>query len=69
MRGLTRVAAIAFKSAAIVFAVCAQTNESTCCSATYIENGEIEAFLGRSVKTGGKERHFGDQQRGPLAPG
>jgi mannose-6-phosphate isomerase-like protein (cupin superfamily) len=48
--------------------VAAQTpagnSESTCnrCSATYIEKDEIDAFLDRSVKTGGKDRRFGDQQ-------
>ena len=64
MSRLTGITRITFKAAAIVFAVSAQTNESTCnrCSATYVANSEIEAFLQRSVKTGGRERRFGDQQ-------
>ncbi|MBI1787117.1 MAG: AraC family ligand binding domain-containing protein [Acidobacteria bacterium] len=64
MKRLTAFARITFKAAVIALAASAQTNESTCnrCSATYIASGEIEAFLQRSVKTGGRERRFGDQQ-------
>lgn len=64
MRRLTRITRITLKAATVVFAVSAQTTESTCnrCSATYIPSSEIEAFFERSVKTGGKERRFGDQQ-------
>lgn len=58
------IAPIAFMAATIAFPVSAQADAPSCdrCSATYIANGEIEAFLQRSVKTGGKERRFGDQQ-------
>ena len=61
---MNRITGIAFKAALIVFPVSAQTTESTCnrCSATYIGKGEFEAFTERSVKTGGKNRRFGDQQ-------
>lgn len=64
MQTLATFARVTSKLAAIALAVSAQTSESTCnrCSATYIENGEIESFLARSLKTGGKERRFGDQQ-------
>jgi len=64
MKRMHRITRITFKAAIIVFAVSAQTIESTCnrCSATYIANSEIEAFVQRSLKTGGKERRFGDQQ-------
>lgn len=47
MRPNSTIGGVAIKVTAIAFALCAQTNESTCdrCSATYVENSEIEAFL------------------------
>jgi mannose-6-phosphate isomerase-like protein (cupin superfamily) len=47
-----------------VFALGAAAQQPTCnrCSATYVEKSELDAFLERGVKTGGKNRRFGDQQ-------
>lgn len=48
----------------VTSAFVAAAQQPTCkrCSATYVEKGELDAFLERGVKTGGKNRRFGDQQ-------
>lgn len=64
MKALPTISRVICKAAILAVALSAQTSESTChrCSATYIDNQEIEAFVARSLKTGGKVRRFGDQQ-------
>jgi mannose-6-phosphate isomerase-like protein (cupin superfamily) len=64
MKPLAAIAYLTLTSPAIVVPAHAQADESSCtrCSATYVDSGEIEAFLARSVKTGGRDRRFGDQQ-------